>query len=145
FPNHDWQLTANDSANGGLNKFSIEDITAGRVPFTVEGNAPNNALYIDDSGRVGLGTSTPVLQAHMRNGNTPALRLEQDGSSGFTAQTWNIAGDETSSFIRDTSNGSTLPFRIRPGAPSNSLVIDTDGDVGVGTLSADASLDVSGS
>ncbi|MGE5233521.1 MAG: hypothetical protein ACM3OB_05380, partial [Acidobacteriota bacterium] len=27
FPNHDWQLTANDSASGGQNKFSIEDIT----------------------------------------------------------------------------------------------------------------------
>src|SRR5882724_12920864 len=23
FPNHDWQLTANDSASGGANKFSI--------------------------------------------------------------------------------------------------------------------------
>ncbi|HEY3139374.1 MAG TPA: hypothetical protein VGL29_25365, partial [Blastocatellia bacterium] len=27
FPNNDWQLTANDSASGGANKFSIEDIT----------------------------------------------------------------------------------------------------------------------
>src|SRR5436853_6950993 len=34
FPNNDWQLTANDSASGGLNKFSIENITAAPVPFT---------------------------------------------------------------------------------------------------------------
>ena len=27
FPSTDWQLTANDSASGGANKFSIEDIT----------------------------------------------------------------------------------------------------------------------
>ena len=29
FPANDWQLTANDSASGGANKFSIEDITGG--------------------------------------------------------------------------------------------------------------------
>src|ERR1700682_283443 len=27
FPTHDWQLTANDSASGGAEKFSIADIT----------------------------------------------------------------------------------------------------------------------
>src|SRR5207253_3202256 len=35
FPSNDWQLTANDSASGGANKFSIEDITGAKVPFTV--------------------------------------------------------------------------------------------------------------
>ncbi len=37
FPTNDWQLTANDSASGGANKFSIEDITGSQVPFTVTG------------------------------------------------------------------------------------------------------------
>src|SRR5882757_6588638 len=40
FPNNHWQLTANDSANGGLNKFSIENTTAVTVPFTIVGAAP---------------------------------------------------------------------------------------------------------
>ncbi|MDP1814754.1 MAG: hypothetical protein Q8K92_09935 [Leadbetterella sp.] len=35
FPANDWQITANESASGGLNKFSIEDITGAKVPFTV--------------------------------------------------------------------------------------------------------------
>src|SRR6058998_455115 len=34
FPANDWQITANDSASGGASKFSIEDITGARVPFT---------------------------------------------------------------------------------------------------------------
>src|SRR5690606_30999212 len=59
FPFVDWQLTANDSANGGANKFSIDDITNSKTPFTVEANAPTNSLYVDDGGRLGLGTSTP--------------------------------------------------------------------------------------
>ena len=140
FPRTDWQLTANASANGGASKFSIDDISGGRTPFTVEANAPSNALYVDDGGRLGLGTSIPVADVHIIDGDTPTLRLQQDGSSGFAPQTWDVAGNETSFFIRDASNGSTLPFRIRPGAPSQSLVIDTDGQIGVGILTAEADL-----
>ncbi|MDO3383252.1 hypothetical protein [Gilvimarinus algae] len=143
FPNHDWQLTANETSNGGMNKFSIDNTTTGRTPFTVEGNAPNNTLYIADEGRIGIRTTTPVVPVHMTDGNTPAVRLEQDGSSGFAAQTWDVAGNETNFFIRDVTNSSKLPFKIRPGAPTNSFFIDTDGDVGVGTDSPDAKFEVS--
>ncbi len=135
FPATDWQLTANDSASGGLNKFSIEDITAARVPFTIEGNAPTNSLYVDDGGRLGLGTATPVLDVHILSNNTPALRLEQDGTGGFTPQTWDIAGNEANFFVRDVTGGSRLPFRIRPGAPTSSIDISSSGSVGIGTAS----------
>jgi len=142
FPRNDWQLTANDSANGGASKFSIDDITNARTPFTVEANARSNSLYVDDGGRIGIRTSTPSVEIHVIDGDTPALRLQQDGSSGFAPQTWDVAGNETNFFIRDVTNGSTLPFRIRPGAPSSSIFIDTTGDVGIGTSSPDYSFEV---
>ena len=142
FPRNDWQLTANDSANGGASKFSIDDISGSRTPFTVEAGARSHSLYVDDGGRVGLGTSTPVVELHVVSGDTPTLRLEQSTSSGFAPQTWDLAGNETSFFIRDATNGSTLPFRIRPGADSNVLTIDTDSQVGIGTLTSDALLHV---
>lgn len=142
FPSNDWQITFNDSTNGGQNKFSIDDIDGGRTPFTIEASAPSHSLYVDDGGRVGFGTSTPVVELHVVNGDSPTLRLEQDGSSGFTPQTWDLASNETNFFIRDATNGSSLPFRIRPSAPSNSLYIDTDGDIGLGDASPDAALDV---
>src|SRR5712671_3893983 len=135
FPNHDWQLTANDSASGGANKFSIEEITAGTVPFTITGNAPNNAIFVDSTGRVGLRTSTPVLDLHTSTSNTPAHRYEQTSAGGFTAQTWDIAGNEANFFIRDVTGGSRLPFRIRPGAPTSSIDIAASGNVGIGTAS----------
>jgi hypothetical protein len=144
FPNHDWQLTANDSANGGLNKFSIEDTTAGRVPFTIEGNAPTNSLYVDDVGKIGIKTSTPAVELHVVDGDTPTLRLEQNGSSGWSPQTWDVAGNETNFFIRDVTNGSQLPFRIKPGAPSNSIYINNSGKVGLGTTTPGAQLHVHG-
>ncbi len=133
FPSRDWQLTANDSANGGLDKFSIDDIDGGRTPFTIEAGAPSHSLYVDDSGRIGLGTSTPVVQLHEKDGNTPTLRLEQDGSSGFTAQAWDVAGNEANFFIRDVTNGSKLPFQIKPGAPTSSIYTAANGNVGLGT------------
>ncbi len=142
FPSNDWQITANDSSNGGANKFSIDDIDGGRTPFTIEAGAPSNSLYVDDGGRLGLGTSTPVVDVHTKSGNTPTLRLEQDGSSGFTPQTWDVAGNEANFFIRDVTNGSTLPFRIRPGAPTSAIDIAAGGDVGIGTSSPGESLHV---
>ena len=143
FPNQDWRIEANSNLNGGGEYLRIVDATANRNIFTVEANAPNNALYVDDGGRIGVGTATPVVELHVTNGDTPTLRLEQNSSSGFAPQTWDVAGNETSFFIRDATSGSTLPFRIRPGAASNALVIDTDNDVGIGTLSPAADLEFS--
>jgi len=144
FPRTDWQLTANDSANGGASKFSIDDISGNRTPFTVEANARSHSLYVDDGGRIGSRTSTPSTEIHTIDGDTPTLRLQQDGSSGFAPQTWDVAGNETNFFVRDVSNGSQLPFRIRPGAPTSSIFVDSDGDIGLGTESPDTALDVNG-
>jgi hypothetical protein len=143
FPSNDWQLTANDSANGGASFFSIDDVTNSRTPFKVTAGAPTNSFFMASDGDVGFGTASPAINGvHIADGNTPALRLEQNGSSGFAAQTWDIAGNETNFFVRDVTNGSTLPFRIRPGAPSSSIDIAADGDVGVGTASPSAALHV---
>lgn len=132
FPGNDWELQANDTGNGGANKFSIVDRTASTTPFTVESGTPNNTLYVDNAGRIGIGTANPLVGIHHVNGNSPTLRLEQDGSSGFNAQTWDMVGNETNFFIR---NGGTLPFRIRPGAPTSSIDIAANGNVGFGTQS----------
>ena len=131
FPQNDWRLVFNDSSNGGQNRFSVEDATAGYAAMTIENGAGANALYVDAGGEIGFGTNSPVVDLHVKSGNTPTLRLEQDGSSGFTAQTWDVAGNEAGFFVRDATNGSTLPFRIIPSAPQNSLVIGSNGNIGI--------------
>jgi len=136
FPSNDWQITANDSSNGGMNKFSIDDVDGARTPFTIEAGAPDAGIYLDNSGLLGLGTSTPALPLHQKSGNTPAHRFEQDISGGFTAQTWDVGGNEINFFIRDITNGSTLPFRLFPSAPSDSLVISETGAVVIGGVTA---------
>ncbi|MDA9983051.1 tail fiber domain-containing protein, partial [Gammaproteobacteria bacterium] len=82
-------------------------------------NDPYSGVSVDD-----LSTRAGMISA----ASIPALRLEQDGSR----QIWEVAGDEANFFVRDVTNGSSLPFRIRPGAPTNAVVIDNKGDVGIG-------------
>jgi len=144
FPNNDWRILINDTGSGGDNYFAVEDATAGRTPFLIEAGAPNSSLYVDSGGRIGLGTANPVVEMHVVDGDSPTLRLEQDNSNGFSPQTWDLAGNETNFFIRDVSNGATLPFRIRPSAPTNSVFIDSNGNVGIGTSAPEVELHVAG-
>ena len=140
FPANDWRIVINDTSNGGASYFGIEDSSAGRIPFRVEAGAPNNALYVESDGDVGIKTANPVVDLHIVEGNTPTVRLEQDGSSGFTAQTWDLAGNEANFFIRDVTNGSKLPLQIKPGAPTASLFMKANGSIGMGTNSPDTRL-----
>jgi hypothetical protein len=133
FPANDWRIIANDSASGGASYLAIQDATAGTKPFTISAGAPANSIFVNSTGRLGLGTSTPVLDIHVLSGDTPAQRLEQDTTYGWPAQTWDMAGNESNFFIRDVTGGSKLPFRIQPGAPTNSLTLKSTGKVGVGT------------
>lgn len=139
FPTNDWQLTANDSSNGGANRFSIDDVDSGRTPFTVEAGAPSDTLFLDSTGNVGLGTSTPLVEMHVVNGDSPALRLEQNASAGFVAQSWDLLGNESGFFVRDITNGSKLPVRVRAGAPTDALDIAANGNVSsVGQICANS-------
>ncbi len=141
FPRNDWRITINDSANGGASYFGIDDATANRRVFSLRAGAPSNALVVDSNGDVGLGTNTPVLDMHIVSGDTPGVRLDQRGG-GWTPQIWDIAGNEANFFIRDVTHGNTLPFRIIPNAPENSIYVNSDGRVGLGTNSPTGELDV---
>jgi hypothetical protein len=144
FPSNDWRLVANDSSSGGANYFAIQDVDAGVMTFKIEAGAPSNSLYVDDYGRIGVTTSTPATELHIKDSDTPTLRLQQDGTGGWTPQTWDVAGNESNFFIRDVTNGSKLSFRIQPGAPSNSLCLRSSGRVGIGTWSPSADLELEG-
>tara|TARA_R110002012_G_scaffold206357_4_gene376273 strand:- start:32256 stop:33575 length:1320 start_codon:yes stop_codon:yes gene_type:complete len=145
FPANDWEITINDTANGGTNFFGVTDVTANTSPFKIMAGAGNNALYVSGSGgNVGLGTNAPVVELHITDGDSPTLRLEQNGASGWTSQTWDVAGNETNFFIRDVTGGSNLPFKIKPGAPNDVVFIAATGALGVNNASpnGNASLDL---
>ena len=149
FPNNNWQLRANDSG-GGSNLFGIVDQGAtgnsetGTIVVAVEAGASANSIRVGSNSKVGLRTATPVLDMHANTTDTPAIRLEQNNTGGFTAQTWDIAGNEANFFVRDVTSGSRLPFRIRPGAPTSSVDIAASGNTGFGTASPNLRIEVFG-
>ena len=142
FPNNDWRIEINDSANGGSNHYAIQDATAGRNVVLIEAGAPANSVRVDSGGRLGVTEDNPAVSVHITDGNSPTVRLEQDGSDGFTPQTWDMAGNEANFFIRDVTHGSALPFRIQPDADSNAIYIESTNDIGFGTTNPTSTLHV---
>lgn len=129
FPTNDWMIVINDSANGGANRFSIEDPDGAVTPFTILAGAKDDALHVSDRG-LGLGTNLPGRAIHVVVGDTPALRLDQSTALGWPAQVWDVGGNEAFFFVRD-GNGNTTPLRILPGSDDATLVINPGGGVTV--------------
>lgn len=128
FPGSDWQISANDTFSGGANKLFVEDLTAVTVPFLIEGGSPNNALYVDSTGRIGLRTSTPARDLTISAPTTTIIRMEQSNSP---FQAWDITANSANFYVRDV-NHEQNPFIILASAPYNSLVIDATGRIGLG-------------
>jgi len=134
FPRNDWEIIANDSANGGPSYLGFADRLAGQV-------SASGAGFCDGSVRDGLAC-----------GLIPAENCFGQCEGG-TAQ-----GAECplgSTFCEDNGGGTcvgagmcvapgAIVFLIEAGAPANSLKIDSQGFVGLGTDSPVTRLDVNG-
>lgn len=128
FPTTDWQLSANDTFSGGANKFFVEDLTAATVPLLIEGGTPTNALYLDSTGRIGMGTSTPGRNLSIDDPVSPTIRMEQSASP---FQAWDVVANNNNFYVRDV-NHEFNPFIIRSSTPDNTLVLDSTGRLGLG-------------
>jgi hypothetical protein len=144
-PENDWRLIVNDESSGGAEYLAIEDSSGSTAPFRVDAGANDDALRISSDGDIGLGTATPVVELHLVDDETPTIRLEQDDTSSFTPQTWDLAGNEYDFSIKDVTNSNSQPFRIETGAADKALVIDDSGNIGQGTLTPSEALHIYGS
>jgi len=101
--------------------------------MAIEEDAPANSLVITSNGRVGMGTSTPAQALHVRtNSGSSRLRIDNNGS------VWDLWGGSSGLWF----SNNTTPLKLTNGAPTNSLVVESDGNVGVGTSAARAALHV---
>ncbi|MDM8168390.1 hypothetical protein [Roseovarius sp.] len=139
FPTNDWVLEANASSGTG-DYFALRDADTFHAIMRLNAGAPPNSLYVSSDGDVGLGTSLPLANLHVVDtAGTASLRLE--GTTG-TPYSWDLRGNQGGFYVYDIGAG-TLPLRINSGAPSSSFAIGSDGNVGLGTNSPDAPLEVS--
>lgn len=110
------------------------------VPFTLDSNAPNNAMFMSSAGNLGLGTSTPggSLSARIHIADlTPDILLD-DTDDG---QLWYLFADFEGMGFGDETN-TTIPFYVETAAPIDSLVVKSNGYVGVGTFEPEGNFHV---
>jgi hypothetical protein len=144
FGYRDWIIDFNEDGGPGDFMSFADNGNAGelyRRIMVLRAGAPSNSVYVDPLGSVGLGTAAPIVRLHMVYGNTPAIRLEQDGSVGFTPRVWQITANDERFGVADITGGK-FPFVIEVGAPSGGFRLSSTGRVGLGTLGADAPLEV---
>ncbi|MEZ5716242.1 MAG: hypothetical protein R3D85_14455 [Paracoccaceae bacterium] len=135
-PANDWRLVAND-ISGSASYFALVDATTNRQVVRVNANARANALYINEFGNMGFGTSLPSRTLHAITDDTPGLRLEQSAVV-YPAQIWELAGNEFEFHIR---NQTTLhnPLVIAKAAVQSTLHLGATG-VGLWTNAPEAAL-----
>ncbi|MCB0665582.1 MAG: tail fiber domain-containing protein [Saprospiraceae bacterium] len=143
-PKNDWRITVNDVSIGGDEYFAIEDATADRQVFRLEAGAPLNALTVAPNGNLGLGTHDAQQDIHIVSSANPAIRFEQDTSGSNASQVWELSGNEEYFSIKDQSASEAVPFRIAHTAEENTLVVDSLGHVGIGTVNPGYELQVAG-
>ncbi|OWU81691.1 hypothetical protein ATO6_23715, partial [Oceanicola sp. 22II-s10i] len=135
FPDDDWTIDTNsilEFSNGGTNRFFIQNRTQNTIPFTIAGPAPDNSLWVAGNGSIGLGTTLPQANLHIVDkGAFGEARIRLEDAVG-TSYSWDMRGNNGGFYLYDVTAGK-LPFQVRPGAPTSSIEIVSDGKVGIGT------------
>lgn len=141
FPTVDWQLTANESLNGGLNMFALENIDRGTIPMMILDGAPSYSVFVSSLGNVGFGTDVPSKALDIEKGDTPTIRFTQNNSFGWDAQVWDVGANEVGFFVKDADTFA-MPLRIAAGQTSTAFFIDSSGNTGLQTLTPDGIFDI---
>ena len=113
---------------------SATDIAFG----TFNGSALGERLRIDSSGRVGIGTTSPIKELQI-NATEPTIRLEENGAGSKRLELSVNSSAEAKVFA--TQSGSTLLLGT---VGTERLRIDSSGNVGIGMTNGTSKLNIYG-
>ncbi|GEM_PF-6985955 len=130
--NLDWTITGDDDY------FQIydhrNDIDSLRVNSDGDIRLADSTLFLDKSSHyVGIFNSSPEVELHV--GKTGNIMLEWPKTSEKPASKWLIGTDEDGgiAFADADNNISAKIFKMEAKAPKDSLYIDANGSIGIGT------------
>lgn len=134
FPNNDWEIIANDSANEGASFLGFADRLPGYPLLSGQGYCDGG----DNDGAQCGGLGTDACAGVCVGGTAPAgtacsIGFDTCGPLGATCEGAGVC-----------EAAGNIVFLMEAGAPANSLKIDSAGFVGLGTGAPAAELDVEG-
>ncbi len=133
----DWFQFANKTNGWWLSDRTDDSVSNDPRNFQIAPGSANHSLVLgpgfpsSNAVRVGVGTAAPLENLHIVSStNAARIRLEN------TATAYRLTTGENTGFaLEQRVPVSTTPFRIEPGAPTNSIRVNSTGNVGVGTAS----------
>ncbi len=125
------------------------------IAITGDLTVDTNTLFVDSStNSVGIGTDSPATQLHISSvGSTPAVRIESTHPSGIPFLDLKGAASSQIRYIDETgtiqtridmSDNGGFSFVDVAGSASPRMVINSSGNVGIGTTSPNAKLKIEG-
>lgn len=138
---HLYSLTRNNAIdNASLSISAYGGIGFGVAKTTGPEASTGFSMYINTSGNVGMGVTSPETVLHVKNATTDRVAIFESGDSdAYIALRDNTTTSNTSVMIGATGDdlrlfaGASVSERIR--------VLGSNGNVGIGTIGPDAKLD----
>src|SRR3989344_1216324 len=130
--------------------FRFYDATNNVFPFIIEKNTATNTLYLDNGGKVGIGTSSPstILTIDNPNNTIDGILLEAAGNSQNSVRLFFDSDGITAGTNGIFRTAGNLVFTtgavIGSSSGTQRLVINDSGKVGIGTTTPNQNLHVVG-
>jgi len=110
------------------------------IEFRLGGASP---MFIDNNGRVGIGTALPDQSLHINHTGTSGLKISSNGTTGYTLES-DQDGNQGGPYVWENGvDGANGDIYWSIGG-SEAMRIDSSGNVGIGTNSPSNPLDVVG-
>ena len=109
-----------------------------------DGDAGATRLQIDSSGNIGIGTNSPNARLDVATSDSKVAEFERTGTAVFDLTVGDVGPGAAQLFFNAQTNDTGFVFRPKSsgGTTTNALLIDPNGDVGIGNTSPTHRLDV---